>query len=151
MGQYKDHLSFTSLWSPLVSPFAPWQRRPYCMAALLKIISYAPDRNNFDLKLHSVPWRDVSGLIRFLANESQNRSTGLHWSLDLFRQNPVFTSLHLKSSVHVVPPQGYSLCPKESSVSWNNWIIGGLMSQSRPIESNPHTCTVYTKLLILEL
>jgi hypothetical protein len=26
--------------------------------------------------------------------------------IHLFRQNPVFTSLHLKSPVHVVPPRG---------------------------------------------
>jgi hypothetical protein len=33
--------------------------------------------------------------------------------IDLFRQNPVFTSLHLRSPVHVVPPQEvgiYALC-----------------------------------------
>jgi hypothetical protein len=30
--------------------------------------------------------------------------------IDLFRQNPVFTSLHLKSPVHVVPPLAYKNC-----------------------------------------
>jgi len=29
--------------------------------------------------------------------------------INLFRQNPVFTSLHLKSPVHVVPPQNLDL------------------------------------------
>ncbi len=38
--------------------------------------------------------------------ESQkNRFASIH----IFRQNPVFTSLHLKSPVHVVPPQNLDL------------------------------------------
>jgi hypothetical protein len=48
---------------------------------------------------HSVPWRGVRGFSRFTANESLRR-TGLHLYLSA---NPVFTSLYLRSPVHIVP------------------------------------------------
>jgi hypothetical protein len=41
---------------------------------------------------------------------------------DLFRQNPVFTSLHLKYPVHVVPPQGSLLMSPSSP--FLGWFVG---------------------------
>jgi hypothetical protein len=49
---------------------------------------------------------NISGLTRFTANESPEEPVCIH----LFRQNPVFNSLHLKSPVHVVPPLEKKKC-----------------------------------------
>jgi hypothetical protein len=43
--------------------------------------------------------------------------------IDLFRQNPVFTSLHLKSPVHVVPPQFVLSQSLQSLMEGHNWFL----------------------------
>jgi hypothetical protein len=54
-------------------------------------------------------------------------------SIDLFRQNPVFTSLHLKNPVHVVPPLMDKVLNVELSMVW----FGGPEPEANR-SSHPH-------------
>ncbi len=85
---------------------------------------------------NSVPWRDKSGLTRFPANESPRR-TGLRSSLST---KSGFTSLYLKSPVHVVPPPA------------NRWQKLGLVWKNRKKISqifNDYLCLPLFLLFIL--
>jgi hypothetical protein len=71
--------------------------------------------------LHSVPWRDITGFSRFLANESL-RNPCLHLFLS---KNPVLTTLHQRSAV-----RGYRL------LYWY------LLSYQPPHSMLPHFCSL---------
>ncbi len=61
----------------------------------------------------------------FFQNISQWESQKNRFAYHLFRQNPVFTSLHLRSTVHVVPALmqdgQYWILPKEINADWFFW------------------------------
>ncbi len=90
-------------------------------------LSLAGNLEKLLMSLYGTEWSERGYGLRFPANGCLRR-TGLHlWYL--FRQNPVFTSLHLKSPIHVVPPQitrGYGTGCQSSHRRGLNLIPQGL-------------------------